>query len=157
MSEENQQPPENKPGWQRAPLDPRIFLAKMTLPDGTKRVSVVIHPCQILKDMRHVWREPAEMDKTPGQKMLRRILEEDPKRFFTECTKLDKAHLQARTSVRALQAQIRADRYNSEQEKISLAKAGKTNGKPTDRALETVNRLLGLDANSDLEGEPNEN
>jgi len=52
---------------------------------------------QLLRDLRHVYNRPKSKDKTQGQRMLRKLFEKNPEKFFY---RLQKADAEYRASVR---------------------------------------------------------
>ncbi len=49
-------------------------------------------PSQLLRDMRAVYSQDESKDRTPGQKLCRNILKDDPNRFFAQLAKLESSH-----------------------------------------------------------------
>src|SRR5689334_5090323 len=49
-------------------------------------------PPRLLSDMRAVYEDPEGKDGTPSQKMLRKLLADNPKEFMTQLAGLEKAH-----------------------------------------------------------------
>src|SRR5208337_2333241 len=46
-------------------------------------------PSQLLRDMRFVYAQDESKDRTPGQKLCRQMLKDDPKGFFSQLAKLE--------------------------------------------------------------------
>jgi hypothetical protein len=64
-------------------------------PGGRKRRP----PSQLLRDMRFVCAQDELKDRTPGQKLCRQILKDDPSWFFTQFAKLESSHEAAKVKV----------------------------------------------------------
>jgi hypothetical protein len=50
-------------------------------------------PPKVLLDMRAVYNQPADRDRTAGQKALRKLLQANPEQFFSQLTQLERALL----------------------------------------------------------------
>jgi hypothetical protein len=59
---------------------------------GSAKGRKLRQPSRLLKDMRWVYEHAEEDDKTPGQKMCRKLMNDNPKEFLTQLTGLEKAH-----------------------------------------------------------------
>jgi hypothetical protein len=110
---------------------PKIKTKPKGYPKTGGRTKGVPPASRVLLDMSHVYREPAEKDRTPGQQMFRKMLAENPRDFLMQLTRLEAAERLAKA--KALETQ-------KKQEASTVA--GATVDEGEQRTLELIERLL---------------
>jgi hypothetical protein len=113
---------------------PKLKRKPKGYPKTGGRVAGVPPSSRVLLDMNHVYREPEEKDKTPGQKMFRQMLKDSPKDFLIQLTRLE-----------AAERLVKAKAKEAQEKKELAAKSTVPGGTVDDglgRAMELLERLL---------------
>ncbi len=88
-----------------------------------------------LADLRHVYRQPVETDKTEGHRMCRKFKDDDPKGFLKEIGLQERAHAAGKREVHAAANLLEgSDSSASEPEEVDEGEV---------RALDLIDRILG--------------